>query len=426
VSNETRDPRQPGAQILVIDDEPGMREGCRRALRSVGHAVETAPDLTTARDLISKERFDVYLIDVMLPDGNGLDLLDEIYAIDPDAVCIIVTGFGRIEMAVNAVKQGAYDFLSKPFRSDELIVAVEKALERRWLKMVEAQAKELEHAKEDLEKLDRIKSQLMLKVAHELRAPAAAVQSYINLILADYVSPPEIKPTLRRVQERLQAMLDLIGDLLELARLKEPKVRAGGDKGPQDMAAILTQVHDLLREQAAEKRQNLVVEILDRPTVIADREHLVSIWTNLISNAIKYTPEGGRITVRLRADHDSLMGIVEDSGIGIAEEDLPHLFQEFFRTDEAKASGQVGTGLGLAIIKQIVESYGGQIKVTSRLGQGSRFSFILPLQPSFESPDADRLPSPARAKSADSRLPPAHTHARVIALEPDDRESEGA
>jgi signal transduction histidine kinase len=425
VSNQMRDPRLPGAQILVIDDEPGMREGCRRALRSVGHAVETAPDLTTARELISKRRFDVHLIDVMLPDGNGLDLLDEIYERDPDAVCIIVTGFGRIEMAVDAVRQGAYDFLSKPFRSDELIVAVEKALERRWLKMVEAQARDLEHAKEDLERLDRIKSELMLKVAHELRAPAAAVQSYINLILADYVADTEIKPTLRRVQERLQAMLDLIGDLLELARLKEAKQRVVKELAPQDMAGILSEVHSLLREQAAEKRQKLIVEVIDRPTVVADREHLASIWTNLISNAIKYTPEGGSITVRLRADDDSLIGIVEDSGVGIAEEDLPHLFQEFFRTDEAKASGQVGTGLGLAIIRQIVESYGGQIKVTSRLGQGSRFSFILPLNPPLEVAAPDSVPSRSRPPSVERGLPPAQTHARALALEPDNHSSEG-
>ena len=138
---------------------------------------------------------------------------------------------------------------------------------------------------------------------------------------------------------------------------------------------------ELLREQAHEKKQSFELDILDHPIINADRDHLKQIWTNLVSNAIKYTPVGGRIAVRLQTDDDCLIGVVEDSGIGITEQDQQHLFQEFFRSDQAKASGEIGTGLGLSIVKQIVDSYQGQIKVTSKSGQGSRFTFILPLQP---------------------------------------------
>jgi len=126
------------------------------------------------------------------------------------------------------------------------------------------------------------------------------------------------------------------------------------------------------------------VSIVDRPTIIANREDMRQLWTNLISNAIKYTPEGGRVTTTLRADDENVIGVVEDTGIGIAEQDLPHLFQEFFRTDEAKASGEIGTGLGLSIVKQIVDSYEGKIQVTSTPGKGSRFTFVLPLEPTPE------------------------------------------
>lgn len=416
------------ARILVIDDEAGMREGCRRALTPSGYMVDAAPNVATSLDLIRTKEYDLYLIDVMLPDGSGLDLIDPILDQDPSAICVIITGFGSIEMAVEAVRRGAYDFLSKPFTSDELIVAVNQGLERRHLKRVEAEAEALAEAKAELEKLDEAKSQLMLKVAHELRAPAAAVQSYVNLILAGYVSEDEMKSTLTRVQERLQEMLDLTSDLLELARLKQAKEQVADRASPQDMANILQEVYEAFRDQAEEKRQSFQLEILDHPTIRADRDHLKHIWTNLISNAIKYTPEGGRISVRLETGDNhppSLLGVVEDSGIGIAENDISNLFQDFYRTDEAKASQEIGTGLGLSIVKQIVDSYGGKVGVTSRLGQGSRFTFILPLEPLFETPDQKRIhPEASNGRAAGRQFHPM-PRTRAFILGSDSSPSEG-
>jgi two-component system sensor histidine kinase/response regulator len=373
--------QETGSRILVVDDEMGMREGCRRALVPLGHSVDTAADIATGLSLIQSEDYDLFLLDVMLPDGSGLDLLDPILKRDPDAICIIITGYATIELAIEATKRGAYDFLSKPFTSDQLIVAVNQGLERRQLKAIEAQAEQLAQAKNELEKLDEIKSQFMLKVAHELRAPVAAAQSYINLIMSGYVSEEELKPTLHRVQTRLKSMLDLTSDLLELARLKQARDQFAAEASPQPAADVLQEVHELLREQAEEKKQTLEVNILNHPDIRANRDHLKQIWTNLISNAIKYTPEGGHIVVSLRTDDAKLVGTVEDSGIGIAQEDLSNLFHDFFRTDQAKATGEIGTGLGLSIVKQIVEGYQGEISVTSKLGEGTRFTFMLPLEP---------------------------------------------
>lgn len=378
------DDQQREIKILVIDDEFGMREGCRRALTPLGYLVDSAEDIAACQNLLDAREFDLFLIDIMLPDGSGLDLLEQISGKQPNAICIIITGFGTIEIAVEAIRRGAYDFLSKPFTSDELSVAVNHALEYRRLKAIEAQAESLERARAELEKLNEIKSQLMLKVAHELRAPMAAVQSYVNLILTDYIAEEEIKPTLTRVQERLQELLQLVADLLQLAQLKQTRDQRPSNTSPQDMAEIAEQVFDMFGEQARAKEQHCQLEILDHPMIPADRQHLQQIWTNLLSNAIKYTPKGGHISVRLRTEASSVVGEVEDSGIGIPAQDLPHLFQDFFRTDQAKASGEIGTGLGLSIIKEIVESYGGEIRVASELAQGSRFTFILPLKPTLD------------------------------------------
>ena len=391
--------------ILVVDDEVGMREGCQRVLTPAGYCVDAVADASSAMDSVRDGSYDLYLLDVMLPDGNGLDLLAAIIQRDPNAVCVIITGFGSIELAVEAVRHGAYDFLSKPFTSDELLMSVHQGLEWGRLKAIEAEAKELAQTKGELQRLGEARRQLMLGVAHELRAPVAAVQSYINLILAGYVATDELRPTLFRMQERLDEMLDLIADLLELARLKQGKPQPTRETELQDMAAVLRKVCDLFRPQARDKGQNLQVKILDNPFLVADRNDLVQIWTNLISNAIKYTPDGGQIEVTLQSEDSGIIGTVADSGIGIADDDRPRLFEDFFRTDEAKESGEIGTGLGLSIVKQTVESYGGEIDVASRLGQGSRFTFILPKEPEPHEPTTQASESIPEALSNSPRIP---------------------
>jgi len=406
---------QPPSKVLVVDDEEGMRQGCQRALQPVGYVVELADSVTEARQKLLTSTYDLYLIDVMLPDGSGLDLIGPILKRDPWAICIVVTGYGSVEMAVQAVQLGAYDFLSKPFTSDRLLVTVSQGLERRRLKRIEADAQRLIQEREEMERLDQIKSQLMLKVAHELRAPTAAVQSYVNLILAGHVDEDELPPILRRVQQRLQEMLDLTADLLELSRLKQAKAKIVHQASPQPMTTILQEVVDLLRPQADAKHQTLRIRIADDPVIVGQPEHFRAIWTNLLSNAIKYTPENGKITVNLRTHGDRVIGSVEDTGIGMTPDDLKHLFQEFFRTDAAKATGEIGTGLGLSIVKQIIDSYGGEISVKSQRNQGTCFSFSLPLEP----PEQEEVTTPEESallplESSGTRLPPASTHTRAI------------
>jgi signal transduction histidine kinase len=299
-------------------------------------------------------------------------------------VCIVITGFATVELAVQAIKLGAYDFISKPFTADTLSLAVEKGLERRQLqkearrlRQIEKQARRLSQEKAMLEELDRIKSTFMLTVAHELRAPIAAIASYLTLILHGYAALEEQWPMLERAAQRADELLDLVDDLLNLARLKE----LGADSKKQEVSLeeILEDVLGLHTPEAEAKQIILKVDTHPCTPVEANPAHTKQLWTNLISNAIKYTPAGGQITIRLFPEGgDTVVGEVEDTGIGIAAEDLPNLFKEFFRTDQAKALAQHGTGLGLSIVKQIVESLGGNISVASKLEEGTKFTFRLP------------------------------------------------
>jgi len=371
-------------RILVIDDELGIREGCRRVLAPLGYSVEVAENGAEGLRKVREWNPDLVLLDVMMPDITGIDLLDPIHAHDPDIVCIIITGYATVELAVQAVKRGAYDFISKPFSADTLILAVHQGLERRRLVLeskrmqaLEAEAQELARAKEELERLDKMKSAFMLTVAHELRAPVAAIQGYLRLILDGYADPDKQREMLERSDQRASELLALIEDLLALARVKDAAPEE--KRVPVPVGDVLKQVADLLQVEAAKKRIAFSVRAEANPTVLATRDHIRQLWTNLISNAIRYTPEGGSVSVSLAMRDGMVEGVVEDTGIGIAAEDLPRILDEFYRTRTAKEMVSGGTGLGLPIVKRIVETYGGNISVESEVGKGSRFTFRLPL-----------------------------------------------
>jgi signal transduction histidine kinase len=337
---------------------------------------------------IQAKGYDLVLLDVMMPDISGLDLLTLIHEHDPDLVCIIITGYATVPMAVNTIKQGAYDFLTKPFTADDLLLAVNQGVERRKLlleskrlRAVEAEAQKLALEKAKLEELDRAKVAFIRLVTHELQAPIAAIQSYLELILSGYVPPPlagKQREMLEKAMARAQEQLALLADLLEFGRLREVKTIVQPTR--VRVEEVLRKVVEQFEEQVAQKSLHLGVEIApDLSPVRAVPDQIRSVWTNLIGNAIRYTPPGGTVAISLRRDDGQVIGQVRDTGIGIAAEAQPRLFTEFFRADNAKSFAPQGTGLGLAIVKQIVEGSGGRIWVQSELGHGSTFTFVLPV-----------------------------------------------
>lgn len=374
----------PG-RILVVDDEVGFREGCRRALAPRGYDVDVAATGTEGWTKVQHDGFDLVLIDIRMPDMSGIELLAKIREFDPDIICMIITGYATVDLAVEAMKLGAYDFISKPFSSDNLALAVRNGLERRRLEQetrrlqhVEEEAERLRQEQARLEELDQVKSAYVRRVAHELRAPLAAIRSFLTIIMQGYGSKEKQQDMLERSAERADQMLETINDLLNLARLKSVKHAGRGDLiAVED---LLDKVVSLHRPEAEAKRLRFSVESRPCPRIAADPVHIEQLWTNLISNAIKYTPKGGQVRVRLSHEAGEIAGEVSDTGIGIGEEDLPHLFDEFFRTEQAKALTRHGTGLGLAIVKETVEEYGGRVTVESRINRGTTLRFWLPVK----------------------------------------------
>jgi len=374
-------------KILVIDDEIGICKGCQRALEPQGYFVETALTIEDGLSKIMEREYDLILLDVMMPNGRGIDLLGVIHEKDPDLICVIITGYATVELAVKAIRLGAYDFISKPFTSDTLLMTVDQGLEKRRLALeakrlqnIEQIAIELAREKEEMERLDQFKSSFMLTIAHELRAPVAGALSMLRIMirgLAGEVNEKQIG-ILKRIETRLTILLLLVNDLLSLAanktvELDKPLVNVS-------LPTVLRHVIEHYSVEAEEKHHTMTSEI---PTVNifvqGTEDGFITVFSNLISNAIKYTPEGGRIRVSLAVLGDEASVSVADTGIGIPDEDQTRLGEEFFRAKTARATEIIGTGLGLSIVKQIIDHFGGHMDVHSKVGQGTTFLVTLPL-----------------------------------------------
>ncbi len=241
----------------------------------------------------------------------------------------------------------------------------------------EAKGRELESLNEKLRKLDAARTRFIVTVTHELRAPVATIISSLELALGGYAPEEKQREVLRRAEGRAHELLDLIRDLLELTKARQTEVTGGGEY--VQLAEVLDSVAELMKIEAEHKDLFLCVDVVpDVCPVMASTEQIKAVWTNLISNAIKYTEPGGIVVVSLSENPDHVVGTVRDTGIGIPPEDLSKIFEEFYRADNAKAMVQRGTGVGLSIVKRIVESYGGKVWVESEQGKGSKFSFLLP------------------------------------------------
>ena len=241
--------------------------------------------------------------------------------------------------------------------------------------------RELEQAWREVKQLEATKSRFLVLVSHEMRSPIVAIRSILDALSVVYSKCMGEKPVamLARAGERADSLLTLTKDLLTLAR--QQAIQEGqGEPQVVDASAVMRSNLELFKAEAEQKNLALTGSYPERPVnVRADSESMNLVLSNLVSNAIRYTPAGGKVGVSWQTDGPWAVLKVSDTGIGISESELPHMFKEFFRAENAKKFTASGTGLGLAITKNIVERAGGRIEVNSRLNEGSTFTVTLPL-----------------------------------------------
>ncbi len=230
-----------------------------------------------------------------------------------------------------------------------------------------------------LKELDKMKSEFIAMVAHEVRAPIASLQQQLTVILNRMAGDLTVKQEqlLARAKDKTQGLLTLIGDLLDLS-----KIEAGmmvQYKEPLSLQDVIQKVVEWMKAEAEAKRIELQFTAPSGiPLIQADRNSMEEIFTNLISNAIKYTPQGGKVSVRVSEAGGFVKAVVTDTGIGIKIEDLPRIFDKFYRVKTTETRQIIGTGLGLSIVKSIVDAHLGTISVESEVGKGTTFTVLLP------------------------------------------------
>jgi len=379
-----------GNRILVVDDEKEIRDFLKKALSRVGgFHVDLAETGEEALKKIEKETFDLVLTDLKMPRIDGLQLITEIARSKPETLTVLMTGHGTIDSAVEAMKQGASDYLTKPLDLDETIIRIRKVLEdrQRFIKLKEF-ANQLERANQELRRIDAIKSEFVSVASHELRTPLAAIKNAVQLILKGKTG--EINKNqekfLSMAERNINRLTNILNDLLNLSRIESGKIELKFKN--LALKEVIELTASSLRPQADTKSIQIEVDVFEPlPGVYGDPEKIEQILTNLIGNSMKFTPDGGKILITAKPfSHDRKGGYgdrvaisVKDTGIGIPPEHLEAIFEKFHQVEGSLHRSVSGTGLGLAITKGLVEAHQGKIWVESEVGNGSTFTFTLPL-----------------------------------------------
>jgi signal transduction histidine kinase len=244
---------------------------------------------------------------------------------------------------------------------------------------VTQRTKELALANEKLKRIDRLKSEFVSAVSHELRTPLTSIKGYAAILMAEKlgVLPAAVKERLKKINKHSDSLTKLVNDLLDISRIESGKV--GMDLERLNLKEALDEVIDIMVPQMKAKKIQLTIDIPKSiPDSSADRVQIRRVFTNLLDNAVKFTPEKGNISVKIKEIKGFLQIDIRDSGIGIAGNALANIFEEFYREDNPVNQQIKGTGLGLSLVRRIVEAHNGKIWAKSTPGKGTTFSFALP------------------------------------------------
>jgi len=487
-------------KILVIDDEKSLRDGAERILTRMNHEVFLASRGEAGLAVLEGTNIGIILLDMKMPGMDGMEVLKRVMEMDRGILVIVITGYATVETAIEAMKLGAYDFIPKPYKPDQLRLIINRAAEALKLKQAAERlkseqrqtladlhmeksrtrtiieslpngvlvtdpggdvvlinpacrqhldlepdtppGKDISHYIRDKEIctlvkdisrgkyidyndipsqelsvndekyflircrpvlgeknqclgtvvnimdistmriLDHLKSEFVAKVSHELRSPLSTIHEQLGMVLGGFQEEAgqEEQYMLSRAKEKTRGLISTIGDLLDLSRV-EAGISVKESK-PVHLDELLKNIADFLSARAEAKKQTLTVIVPDTPLPLihADPMALESVFGNLITNAINYTPEGGRIEVKADLKGNNLRVMVRDNGFGIEARHVDKIFNRFYRVKNDKTRFITGTGLGLPIVKGIVDTLNGYIQVESEVNKGSTFTVIIPLK----------------------------------------------
>ena len=370
-------------RVLITDDDPALLQVLPQAitLRMQQVQVDTSDSGPGTLRLVQQYEYDAIVSDIKMPGMDGIALIEQLQVCCPDIPTLLITGHGERDLAIQALRVGAYDFIQKPIDRDYFITSLKRAIQTRQMRrqIAEQQRTVAERTRELIE-ANAAKDVFMSMVSHELRTPLTALKGISQMITrrvkrGDLV---ELK-SLAQLENSVRRMELLVNDLLSTSLIEAGMFSL--HRQPGDLVAVCQEV---LTEYRISMGFSLQVEILT-PTleINMDSERIGQVILNLLSNARKYASKDSCITVRIERQQDEAVIAVIDRGIGIPTEKLAYIFERFYRVPEieVQTGSSSGAGLGLYIAQKIVEHHGGRLTVSSVSGKGSTFTVYLPLLP---------------------------------------------
>ncbi len=390
---EQTEPETP-ATVLVIDDDTMSLKIIANALKETGYQVITAANTPDGVHHAKREQPNLIITNIAMPDANSTDLIDALKECAPEACLIAMTDYGAEQLAASALKQGAEDYLIRPVHPWEIITVTAEVLERAELRRrnreltealrqrqaeLELRNAELEEANARLREADIWKENLSSMIIHDLKNPLGVIQG--TLIFFKGTLDDELDEKQSQLLESAllssERAINLVNAILDVRRLEEGRMPLEFQPvAPADaIQACIDEMHPLLRIH------NLII-VIDVPRglspVRADYSTLIRVLGNLLDNAIKFTPSGGRITISARQTPGGIRFSVADTGYGIPPEQHDRIFEKFAQAGIRAQGQRAGVGLGLTFCKLAVEAHHGRIWVESDRGIGTTFHFTLP------------------------------------------------
>jgi two-component system sensor histidine kinase/response regulator len=354
--------------ILIVDDIPANLKVLGEILKEEGYKVRPVPNGMLALQVAEKEKPDLILLDIMMPDMDGYEVCRRLKENQElrEIPIIFISALNETDDVVKALQFGGVDYITKPFKSEEVIARVSTHI-KLHLQSIE------------LRKLNITKDKFFSIIAHDLRGPMGGFMGMTEVLAEKLrlMSIEDIQRYLESMRKSSSNLFRLLENLLNWAQVQQGAIPFNPEYIP--LLPILFESVELIKEVAAKKEIKIEYAIPAQLYIYCDNNVLQMILRNHISNAVKFTPKGGKVTISAKKLEDKSVDIsIKDSGIGMSPSMLESLFQLDSKNGRPGTEGEPSTGLGLLLCKEFIEKHGGQIRVESEVGKGSVFTFTIP------------------------------------------------
>jgi len=357
-------------KVLFVEDDKDTQEELLPILNKYFINIDTAKNGKEGLEKATKNEYDIIITDIVMPKLDGIEMIQKIKLNNSKTKFIVMTAYSNKEFLIKLIELGINAYLIKPITFSQIANSIKKVTNEIYTE------KNLKKHIDEIEKLSRIKSEFLANMSHEIRTPLNAILGFIKIMKEE--DNGKFTKYLNIIDSSSQTLLTIINDILDLSKIEAGKMKIELINFHTDE---IYNTIELFEEKAKEKNIDYKIKFINVPEYLySDVHRIKQVISNLISNAIKFTPENKKIEVIVKYENNKLYVEVKDEGIGIPKDKLSTIFNSFSQADNSTTRKYGGTGLGLTISYRLVQMLGGELKVESELHKGSKFYFSIPVK----------------------------------------------